>query len=161
MCVTLITSAFIKVSIDLVIQPAGFFILRHCPAASNIVDSSFPFLLDIFLGYCTVWFCFVLFYFFVFCFSIVFFPHMALLPFSHILHGTVPQDFGLQCQPPSTISTIPISSHLWISLPWCFHQNHKFTMVKVKFFPANCQFLTSLFLLMASPLCNMPSPYPC
>lgn len=39
----------------------------------------------------------------------------------------------------------------------CFHQHHKVTLFKVQFFPANYQFFTSLFLLMASSLCNIPT----
>ena len=71
-----------------------------------------------------------------------------------------PRILVLRCQSLSTVSTISINSHLCISFTRCFHQQHKFTVFKVKFFPANCRCLTSLFLLMVSPLCNIPTLHP-
>ena len=89
----------------------------------------------------------------------VFFTLTASLSFTAYMQLS-PRILVLRCQPLSTVSTIPINSHLCISLTRCFHQQHKFTVFKVRFFPANCQWLTSLSLLMVSPLCNIPTLHP-
>ena len=89
----------------------------------------------------------------------VFFTLTASLSFTAYMQLS-PRILVLRCQPLSTVSTIPINSHLCISLARCFHQQHKFTVLKVRFFPASCQWLTSLSLLMVSPLCNIPTLHP-
>lgn len=72
--------------------------------------------------------------------------------FSHILHATISQDFSL---PPS----VGLPNHFNhshqqppLNLSGGSHQHHKFAMFEVKFFSSNSQFLTSLFLLIVSPL---------
>lgn len=77
--------------------------------------------------------------------------------FSHILHATISQDFSL---PPS----VGLPNHFNhshqqppLNLSGGSHQHHKFAMFEVKFFSSNSQFLTSLFLLIVSPLCSLPT----
>lgn len=141
-CFTLSTAASIKVSIGFSgVQSAGFFILLQYSAAFNTwpLLPSWNFLLLWFLGHCTTWFSS--------CFSVVFFTLDGFSSFSHILHATSPQDFGLwvsaslnHCNHSHQHS--PLKSLFLDVLTQC----HKFTMFKVKFFPASSPFLTSFSL---------------
>ena len=117
------TSAFTEVSTDFV-QPTGFLILLHHSAAFNIVSCPSLEISFSFVFRATVPSCFPP------AFRLRFLYLDSFSFFSHSLQLS-PRILVLRGQPPSTVSTIPINSHLCISLTRCFHQQHTFTEFKV------------------------------
>lgn len=80
---------------------------------------------------------------------------------SHPMHNHPPGFWSPGVSSPSPFQLFPSAFTLESLFLEVLHQHHPIVMFKVKFFSANCQLLPSLFLLMASPSCHLPTLHPC